>query len=182
MRRLTTALIAWAFTLPVNASPLDGEKALRLIDGSGAAIEVGRITFMPEGDETGYRIDWNLDLFGDYFLSMRPFKCLEGPEKLWCRVPYPYDIRRKVSDGDLTDLEYDTLFIWKKASDYGIDMWNGVYYRFELDGDTLIGTLHEIDMDVLSAPPVKGNLRPVGKYDIEPGDPESHWLPELRIE
>jgi len=74
------------------------------------------------------------------------------------------------------------LFIWKKASDYGINMWNGVYYRFELTESGLVGTLNEMDMDILSAPPEAGDLRPVGEYDIEPGDPDSHWLPTLRIE
>ena len=165
-----------------HGSELAGEKRLRLVDGEGSEIDVGTVRFTQAGDTARYEIDWAYDKFGEYFLSMRPFKCLEGPEKLWCRVPYPYEIRREVSAEDLTDLEYDTLFIWKKASEYGINMWNGVYYRFEMTDEGLIGTLHEIDMDVLSAPPDDGNLRPVGEFDIELGDAESHWLPELRIQ
>ena len=164
------------------ASPLTGTKDLRLLDRDGNAVVIGTVTFAQDGDVTTYEIDWKLDKFGEYFLSMRPFKCLEGPDKLWCRVPYPYDIQRKVRADDLTDLEYDTLFIWKKASDYGIDMWNGIYYKFEIEGDVLTGRLHEMDMDILSAPPDAGDLRPVGDYDIEAGDPDSHWLPVLRIE
>ncbi len=178
----TWVLSLLAFAGAAQAVLPDGEKAIRLLDASGAETVVGTIVFHAQGDTASYDIDWNLDHFGDYFLSMRPFKCLEGTEKLWCRVPYPYDIKRTISADDLTDLEYDTLFIWKKASDYGINMWNGVYYRFELTESGLVGTLNEMDMDILSAPPEAGDLRPVGEYDIEPGDPDSHWLPTLRIE
>ncbi len=177
MRRYLPILACLA--LPFQAAALEGEKALKLVDGDGTATEIGTVSF---GKDGRYAIDWDLSEFGEYFLSMRPFKCLEGPEKLWCRVPYPYDIKRKVSANDLTDLEYDTLFIWKKASDYGIDMWNGVYYKFAVEDGALVGRLHEMDMDILSAPPDDGNLRPVGAYDIEEGDPDSHWLPILRIE
>lgn len=61
-------------------------------------------------------------------------------------------------------------------------MWNGVYYRLEIANGRIEGALHEMDMDVLSAPPDKGNLRPVGKFDVEESDPDSHWLPYVVIE
>ena len=112
---------------------------------------------------------------------MRPFKCLEGSTKYWCRVPYPYENRRLVTADDLTDLEYDLLFIWKGATEYGINMWNGVYYQLRTDGSVIIGALNEMDMDKLSAPPDDGNLRPIREVDLEPGEPESHWLPKLLI-
>ena len=156
--------------------------AITLHDGAGAALEVGRIRFEREGDGYAYTIQWDEAQFGEYFLSMRPFKCLEGAQKLWCRVPYPYEIRRIISEGDLTDLAYDTLFVWKRANDYGIDMWNGIYYRFELSGGALVGRMHEMDMGLLAVPPVSGDLRPVGPQDIEPAEPGSHWLPTLTIE
>nr|MDJ0640618.1 hypothetical protein [Paracoccaceae bacterium] len=117
----------------------------------------------------------------DHFLSMRPFKCLEGPEKHWCHVPYPYEIRRDLS-ADLTDLEYDFLFLWKAATDYGIDTWNGVYYRLEADGAGFAGTLHELDLGQLAVPPAAGELRPIAEKDLHEADPESHWLPRLIVE
>ena len=52
----------------------------------------------------------------------------------------------------------------------------------KIDGDRLVGAIHELDMDKLSAPPEKGNLRPLLEEDLEPGEPESHWLPKLVIE
>ena len=84
---------------------------------------------------------------------------------------------------DLTDLEYDLLFLWKDSSEYGIDLWNGVYYQLEVSDDGRIrGLLHEMDMNILSAPPEDGNMRPIHDNDLEPGEAESHWLPILVIE
>ncbi|WP_424975040.1 hypothetical protein [Dinoroseobacter sp. S124A] len=119
--------------------------------------------------------------FSDHFLSMRPFKCLAGAEKHWCYVPYPYENARNIST-EFTDLEYDLLFLWKGAGEYGINMWNGVYYKLEAEGDRLVGVMHEMDMDILSAPPEDGDLRPVRAADLEPAEPDSHWLPRLVIE
>ena len=69
------------------------------------------------------------------------------------------------------------------AGAYGIDLWNGVYYQLEASDDGRIrGHLHEMDMNILSAPPDAGNMRPVVDSDLEPGDVDSHWLPVLIIE
>lgn len=164
------------------AAPLAGEKNIILVEADGTGHSVATIAFTQNGNKSSYSIDWTDKRFAEHFLSMRPFRCLEGSEKYWCRVPYPYPIRREVSVNDLTDLEYDTMFIWKGSTEYGINMWNGVYYRLQIEGDRLVGELHEIDMDTLSAPPDEGNLRPVREQDLEPGEPESHWLPKIIIE
>ena len=164
------------------SGPLSGAKTASLIAADGTATPVADIVFSEDADGASYEIEMRAAPFTDHFLSMRPFKCLEGALKHWCHVPYPYEIKRVATPEDLTDLEYDLLFIWKGASEYGINMWNGVYYRLELDGDRLVGRLHEIDMDTLSAPPDDGDLRPVREQDLEEGDPDSHWLPIVVIE
>ena len=87
-----------------------------------------------------------------------------------------------MSAEDLTDLEYDFLFLWKAAGDYGINMWNGVYYDMAVDGARVVGQLHEVNLGQLAVPPPPGTLRPLGPDDLEPGDPGSHWLPRLAIE
>lgn len=161
------------------ADPLVGDRVVYLAEADGTRHEVGKITFGPDGT---YDLQWVDAPFANHFLSMRPFKCMEGPAKHWCRVPYPYDNRRNASTDDLTDLEYDLLFVWKGSGEYGINMWNGVYYRLEPDGDRLMGSLHEMDMDILSAPPDDGNLRPIQDRDLTESDPESHWLPFVIIE
>ena len=144
----------------------------------GTRIQIAEIDLAEDGR---YSVTMAEAPFTDHFLSMRPFRCLEGPAKHWCHVPYPYEITRQIGD-DLTDLEYDFLFLWKGATEYGINMWNGVYYVLEDDNGRLVGALHEIDMDILSAPPDTGNLRPVEAKHLEPGEPDSHWLPVLVIE
>ena len=153
------------------------DRGVFLVDNAGQEIRIATIDLRNDS----YRLNWDESRFGDFFLSMRPFKCLQGPEKLWCRVPYPYSNRRSIQNGDLTDLEYDLMFVWKKAGEYGINMWNGVYYRLSQAGLQLEGTMHEIDMNVIAAPPEDGNLRPIGPRETTETDPESHWLPRLVI-
>ncbi len=149
-----------------------------LEDAQGTRIQIAALEVGVDG---GYELSLKEGPFADHFLSMRPFKCLEGPKKHWCHVPYPYEIKRNIAQ-DLTDLSYDFLFVWKDANDYGINMWNGVFYQFEQTGETLTGTLYEMDMDTLSAPPPPGELRPVKASDLHESDPDSHWLPRVVIE
>ena len=173
---------ALATSTAVQSADLSGKKQIKLVEINGKTHTVAEIEFTRSVSGSTYKIEWKDERFGDHFLSMRPFKCLEGPAKYWCRVPYPYEIKRQVSGTDLTDLEYDLLFIWKGAKEYGINMWNGVYYKLTAQDGKLTGTINEMDMDKLSAPPDDGNLRPIREQDLEPGEPESHWLPKLVIE
>jgi len=179
---LCAGLFSLGFASASQADPLVGEKDIYLLEQSGERQSLGKINFVPDGQKSRYTLIWNDEKFVDHFLSMRPFKCLEGSEKYWCQVPYPYVNQHHVQSGDLTDLEYDLLFLWKGATDYGINMWNGVYYRLEISGEQIVGTLFEMDMDVLSAPPSQGEMRPVGPDDLHEADAASHWLPRLVIE
>ncbi len=153
-----------------------------LADNNGERTHVADIKVMSTDDKTQYDVIWNDDVFGDYFLSMRPFKCVSGGEKLWCRVPYPYEIKREIGSDDLTDLEYDFLFVWKKANDYGIDMWNGVYYEIETTDAGFAGQMTEFDLGRLAVPPPKGELRPIRSDFLDEADPTSHLFPHLVIE
>lgn len=112
---------------------------------------------------------------------MCPLKCLEGPERHWCHVPHPCEIRRDLSQ-DLVDLEYDHLFLWKAAPEYGIDPWNGVYYRLCQTPTGYRGVLNEVDLGQLGIPPEAGNLRPVSARDLHEAEAERHGLPWMVIE
>lgn len=154
-------------------------KDVFLEEETGTRHKVATLTLADDG---GYDIRMEDAPFSDFFLSMRPFKCLTGPDKHWCHVPYPYQNARNIG-AQLTDLEYDLLFIWKGATEYGINMWNGVYYVLEPAGDgRLVGQIHEMNMDILAVPPEGGDLRPIQPKHLEPGAPESHWLPRLVVE
>lgn len=187
MKSMLLATIAFNLLFLASVSQsmafsFDGKKEIKLQQEDETTHVVATIDFKTQDNSTTYNIEWNDQVFGEHFLSMRPFKCFEGDTKYWCRVPYPYEIKRHISETDLTDLEYDLLFIWKGASEYGINMWNGVYYRLQLEDGRIVGTLHEMDMEKLGVPPDEGNLRPIREVDLEEGYPESHWLPKLIIE
>jgi len=182
MRFILSLFLALS-AVTAKASPIsDGTRDVVLHPANGDPITIAKVTFVPDGEEYRYAINWNDELFADHFLSMRPFKCLEGAEKLWCRVPYPYEIARTVKATELIDLEYDLMFVWKNEGEYGINLWNGVYYRLEADETKLVGVMHDIDMNVLASPPEDGNLRPVTDGDLEEADADSHWLPRLTVE
>lgn len=170
-------LVCLALT-PADAMPPESPAAAFLETAGGERIRIGQVVF----DGGAFEVNLDNTLFSEHFLSMRPFKCLEGPQIHLCHVPYPYDLPRQIEDGDLTDLEYDFLFLWKGAGEYGINMWNGVYYRLEDHGDRLVGTLHEVDMGKLAVPPDPSVRHPIRSQDLEEGDPDSHWLPRLVIE
>ncbi len=172
MRGMATALV-----LALTGPGMADTRQVFLEGADGARTQIATLTL--EGDG-GYKIAMNDSAFTDHFLSMRPFKCLEGPNKHWCHVPYPYEIRRDLS-ADLTDLEYDLLFVWKGSTEYGINMWNGVYYKLAQEGDRITGVLHEIDMGGLAVPPDAGELRPIAPGDLHESDADSHWLPKLVI-
>ncbi|MEX0338811.1 MAG: hypothetical protein AB3N11_07205 [Arenibacterium sp.] len=169
-------VIAVSLASMASADGWNGRKVF-LEEINGTRIEIATLS----GTGADYSISLNDSAFSDHFLSMRPFKCLNGAEKTWCHVPYPYAIERDVS-ADFIDLEYDFLFVWKGRTDYGIDMWNGVYYRISEEDGRYIGRMHEMNMDMLAVPPEEGNLRPIREVDLEEAEPESHWLPRLVIE
>ncbi|WP_299693628.1 hypothetical protein [uncultured Tateyamaria sp.] len=169
------APIVLAFVAAAAAAEPQG---VYLESQDGTRVKIATVEVSGSGD---YTVEMAEAPFADHFLSMRPFRCLEGPAKHWCHVPYPYEIARNIG-ADLTDLEYDFLFLWKGATEYGINMWNGVYYKLDRADGRLIGTLHEMDMDLLSAPPGAGDLRPLRASDLHESDPDSHWLPRMIIE
>lgn len=160
------------------AAALDGMRDVFLEDTAGTRHRIATLDFTA----ARYAVRMNDALFSDHFLSMRPFRCLDGPDVVLCHVPYPYEIARQASPQDLTDLEYDFLFVWKPAGSYGIDLWNGVYYKLAPEAGRLVGRLHEVDLGMLAVPPETGERRPITSADLTEAEPGSHWLPRLVIE
>ncbi|MES9823530.1 MAG: hypothetical protein ABW127_03790 [Candidatus Thiodiazotropha endolucinida] len=144
-------------------------------------ISLGTLILVDSANGQGYRIEWDEAQFENHFLSMRPFKCLPHPVQLICHLPYPYEIKRKIDNDDLTDLEYDMLFLHKTPQEYGINAWNGLYFKFQRDRNGYAGELRETDLNVLQAPPEEGDLRPIDPDALyEPSD--KHWLRRIIIE
>lgn len=159
-----------------TADLANGTYAISLT-GAGDPLEVAKLL----STEEGFSVEWDETLFEDAFLSMRPFRCMTGKERTLCRMPYPYENRRQITADDLTDLEYDLLFIWKPTGSYGIDFWNGMYFVLASDEAGLTGTLHELDMNILAVPPSAGDYRPISSADLHEADPASHPISGIRI-
>ena len=184
-KRFLVPLWALLFSLiaqPSLSSDLTGKRFIKLASEAGEEIIIGTITFEKKND--GYTYGFNLDdaKFADHFLSMRPFKCLEGKIQHLCHLPYPYEKTHSIIPGNFADLEHEFLFIHKKPTDYGINMWNGIYFVISETEKGLSGRLHELDMDTLASPPEGGVMYPLLEAEIMEGEPSSHWLPYLRIE
>ncbi|MBM7066403.1 hypothetical protein [Actibacterium sp. 188UL27-1] len=170
---------AWTVSLGLaGAAWAEDSRGVWLEAEDGGRI---RIATLHDTGQT-YRVEMARAPFVDHFLSMRPFKRLEGPQTHWCHVPYPYDQVCISPEVDPTDLKYEFLFLWKGATEYGINMWNGVYYKLEKADQGWVGMLHEMNMDLLSAPPPVGMTHPFDTANLEPGDPARFWLPRLVIE
>ena len=129
--------------------------SIYLQEPSGAETNIGTINFKNQPDgSASFSIDISGDAFSDHFLSMRPFKCITGEADWFCYLAYPYEIRNTITPNNLTDLEYNLLFITKSKTEFGIDAWNGIYYTLTLtDTGDITGALLQGDLNVLQSPP-----------------------------
>ena len=182
LKNTLRSLLMAATTLLATSSFAD-DYSITLKGNDNEAYKIGVLT--TTANEQGgfdYKIKWETEQFEDHFLSMRPFKCLPGNEKLWCHAAYPYEIKRHLSKDDITDLEYDLIFVWKPEGEYGINLWNGVYYQLESTDSGWKGIMQEYDLNVLGIPPEAGELRPILDKDLHEASIEDHFLPFVEIE
>lgn len=177
------AMLAMSPAAPSHANSLPvGRKAITLVAADGSRTMIGHVTFSPEG--AGTRIEVKLDApgFTEEFLSMRPFRCLSPPKQMWCHLDYPYRIENRITVGDLADLEYRLMFIWRTYDRVGADAWNGLYFKLALNGDgSISGPLHEADYNVLAVPPAPEVTRPVTHGDISTAQPGQHAFSAVEI-
>jgi hypothetical protein len=160
---------------------LEGVKDIVLHTRDGKNVIIGTASFMPQGDQSAFKLDFDDKKFTQYFLSMREFKCIEG-EEIMCHVPYPYASPRIVTPTDLSWLEHALLFIYKRPTDYGARMANGLIYTLKITDKGLVGTPQSIDLDEIAVPPDNLAVAYFGageRYDIEKG---ARWIDSLSIE
>jgi hypothetical protein len=181
---LASLFITCGLSTPATLFATDffqGEKQIFLIDQAGETTLIGSVEFLPDSEEGVYQFNLDRPKFQEHFLSMRPFQCLEHPQQMVCHLAYPYAIKRRIGQDELTDLEYDLLFLHKTPQEYGINAWNGLYYQLEFDDDRLKGSLQEVDLNILAVPPAEGELRPITDdmfYEAEDG---KHAFPRIEI-
>jgi len=164
-----------------NSLGLPATAAILLVDPQGSETSIGTVSFSQHsGSAVGFSVEIEAPEFSDHFLSMRPFKCLT-PEKEWfCQQPYPYELSNTITADDLSDLEYHLLFIRKTSDQFGIDAWNGIYYKLELVDDGFTGNLLEGDLNVLQEPPPKG-AKPIDLSEFFGDDAPNRAYPTLLI-
>lgn len=182
--RLLLRLMCLTFLCLQNsyAGPLKSNLAIYIESKDGGdRIQIGELNIIPNAN--GYKTAVTLDdsKFEDKFLSMRPFNCLPHPQQVVCHLAYPYENKRHITADDLTDLEYDLLFLHKKPEEYGIDAWNGFYYEMKMTDSGFEGELRETDLNILAAPPKDGNLRPIKKSELHEAS-DKHWPRRVIIE
>lgn len=174
---LALIIIQPALTIAAKAE----EKTINLIDKDGTPLEIGKITFSEADKGKSFTIKWNDKPFSEHFLSMRPFRCIDGEQTI-CHLAYPYKTRKQITDDNLMDLEYEFLFLHKGKGEYGINFWNGVYYRLTRQDDgSFTGEVWETDMNELASPPDEEYGRPIGNDDLTLGAKGKHRFPRLEI-
>ena len=182
MKRLLV-LLACIFTGSLTAADFPESAGVYLVDSKQQETRIGDVGFSDAGNgKTSLHLSIDTSVFTEHFLSMRPFRCIEGDSEWFCYLEYPYDLRSIITRDDLSDLEYQLLFIRKTPSEFGIDAWNGLYYKLELASDgTITGELLEGDLNSLQSPPGEQYAKPVDLGEFIPADKTKRLFPTLKI-
>lgn len=163
---------------------LRGAHAIVLSNAQGERVVIGTVAFTPTGDGR-FRFAVTMDdKLEEYFLAMRPFRCLSGPQQRLCHFPIEREAPIIATD-DLVPLEYALMFMRTPPKSLHVNPFNGVYYKLTLTDKGIEGRLNDVDMDPFITPdsvPVERRQRPIRPQDLSPGDDSSHWLPRLTIE
>lgn len=174
--------LAWVMTAS-QAQALEGTKVVSLHTAEGAALRIGTIDLIPIASG-GARFSIQLDpaAFTDHFLSMKEFKCVGGTPELMCAVPYPYPSPSTVTDTDYAWLEHALLFMFKRPSDYGAKLWNGVYFQLSRTATGLRGVPQAVDLNYISAPPAKPDVPPYTRSLRDDYPADARWVRAITIE
>lgn len=160
----------------------DGKKTITLVSPAGDKQVVGHVTFTKDGNGATFEVKLDAPEFQEEFLSMRPFPCLAGKKETWCHLAYPYDMKKRITASDLVDLEYALLFLFKPPAGYGIDPWNGLYFKLALAKDgALSGPVNDVNLDPLGVPPADRSARIIQASDLNPADPSTHRFSSVEI-
>jgi hypothetical protein len=166
------------------AGPLDaGTKSVKLHAKDGSSVEIGTVTFTPRA-EGRVSFVWKADTsrFTDHFLSMREFKCLPGQGEIMCLVPYPYAQPGTIAANEFAWLEHSLLFMFKKQSELGAQLWNGVIWKLAVTPTGLTGTPQAVDLNRIASPPARTDVPPFGVAQRDDIPPSARWFNKITIE
>jgi hypothetical protein len=182
----TSLVLACLLAVPVAnalAWELQGVKSITATTRDNQRITLGSVRFEPRGDGTvSFSVSLEPARFTDHFLSMKEFKCLDGPGEVVCHVPYPHAQPGTITADDLAWLEHNLLFLYQLPTDFGAKLWNGLYFQLEPTEQGLRGRPQAIDLNYISAPsdtPEQPPYQPQQRDEIAPG---VRWIESLTIE
>lgn len=187
MRTLRGLLRGSPFLLALSmalAAPLDaGTKRVLLHARDGSSVEIAQVVLTPRADgRTQFALTLDTSRFTDHFLSMREFKCLPGAAEIMCHVPYPYAQPGHVALNDLAWLEHALLFMFKKPSEFGAPLGNGVVFKLAAQGEALVGRPQAIDLNRIATPPTRPDVPPFDATRRDDMAPQTRWFQRLTIE
>lgn len=167
---------------PALAFDFSGIKQIQARLRDGRVIPIGQVRFEPQaGGAVSFAMSWEHKPFTDHFLSMREFKCLNGPDEIACLVPYPHKHPRLIERGDLVWLEHNLLFMFKQPGEFGAKLWNGMYFRLSVQGHKLVGVPMSVDLNQIAAPPAT-SAPPFDASQRSEMNVAPRWLQEIVIE
>jgi len=169
------------FSVGVMAESIDGEKKVFLENSTGDRLYIANIEFETVDEKIFYKLTIVDDPFTDQFLSMRPFQCIMDDRQVMCHVPYPYTKKGYITESDLSNLSYDLLFLYKSPAEYGINLWNGMFYKLTMQTNSIAGTVYEVDMNVIASPPENKDV-PFAEDEIFDVDTDSYIYPKILIQ
>lgn len=176
-------LLAVAVNVPPARADLPtGKRTVTLFAADGEKQVIGHVELTP--DKNGAEAIFTLGApeFENKFLSMRPFQCIPHAKEWWCHMEYPWNLRKRITADDLTDLEYQLLFLFKPPASFGVDAWNGLYFKLTLTDDgTLKGDLHEVDLNEIAVEPEEAFARPIAPSDLTKVNPTKHRFARIEI-
>lgn len=179
--RVLLPLLLGLVVSPAPAIELSGSRTITLHARDGQAVPIGTVIFQPAASGSGFALQLDYSRLKDYFLSMKEFKCVDGPAEVLCHVPYPYANPRTVGAADFGWLEHALLFFFKTPQDFGAKLWNGVYFRLENTPQGIVGTPQAVDLNVIGVPPDDLSRPPYGPAERGEIDPNARWFTRLII-
>jgi hypothetical protein len=185
MKTLFFALLFLAQPLPAQTLlALSGSKTITLSNAAGESRVIGKVEFTPQGSATVFKVSIDPELFGEYFLAMRPFKCLTGGAQHLCHFPLT-KVGNAITASDWQPLEYALMFIHKKPAALSLDSRNGLYYQLERTERGFKGRVFDVDMEPIIVPdsvPTSQRERPIRAVDLHKADLSAYWLPLITID
>lgn len=177
-----SACLLLGYSQAIAEDLLTGTFNVTLEGPADVSLDIGLL----EIESDAHEFEPDETLFTNHFLSMRPFRCFNQDKVMWCHLPYPYEKPTEVTSADMRSVEYDLLFIHRSANDYGIDAWNGLYFKVDgaqsdMAAGELVGELREVDLNILASPPENGIVWPITEEDLHVDESDRHVFNKVRL-